>query len=43
MQQIRTTGLKRIAVIYNDDAYGKSGLDGVQRALGRAPRPGRTT
>lgn len=34
VQQIRTTGLKRIAVVYNDDAYGKSGLDGVQRALG---------
>ncbi|WP_024972059.1 ABC transporter substrate-binding protein [Ralstonia pickettii] len=33
VQQIRTTGLKRIAVIYNDDAYGKAGLDGVQRAL----------
>jgi len=33
VQQIHTTGLKRIAVIYNDDAYGKAGLDGVQRAL----------
>ena len=33
VQQIRTTGLKRIAVVYNDDAYGKAGLDGVQRAL----------
>jgi ABC-type branched-subunit amino acid transport system substrate-binding protein len=33
VKQIHTTGLKRIAVIYNDDAYGKSGLDGVQRAL----------
>ena len=33
VQQIQTTGLKRIAVVYNDDAYGKAGLDGVQRAL----------
>lgn len=33
VQQIHATGLKRIAVIYNDDAYGKAGLDGVQRAL----------
>lgn len=33
VQQIHTTGLKRIAVVYNDDAYGKAGLDGVQRAL----------
>ncbi|MCO5400205.1 ABC transporter substrate-binding protein [Ralstonia soli] len=33
VQQIQTTGLKRIAVLYNDDAYGKAGLDGVQRAL----------
>ncbi|CAJ0902668.1 hypothetical protein R20233_04813 [Ralstonia sp. LMG 32965] len=33
VQQIRTTGLRRIAVVYNDDAYGKAGLDGVQRAL----------
>lgn len=33
VQQIHTTGLKRIAVLYNDDAYGKAGLDGIQRAL----------
>ena len=33
VQQIHTTGLKRVAVVYNDDAYGKAGLDGVQRAL----------
>ncbi|CAJ0726135.1 Leu/Ile/Val-binding protein [Ralstonia mannitolilytica] len=33
VQQIHTTGLKRIAVVYNDDAYGKAELDGVQRAL----------
>lgn len=33
VQQIHTTGLKRIAVVYNDDAYGKAGLEGIQRAL----------
>jgi len=33
VQQIRTTGLKRIAVVYNDDAYGKAGIEGVQHAL----------
>ncbi len=33
VQQIHTTGLKRIAVVYNDDAYGKAGIEGVQRAL----------
>ncbi len=42
VQQIRTTGLKRIAVVYNDDAYGKAGLDGVQRALGTAAGKGVT-
>ncbi|KHK50764.1 ABC transporter permease [Ralstonia sp. A12] len=42
VQQIRTTGLKRIAVVYNDDAYGKSGLDGVQRALGTSAGQGVT-
>lgn len=42
VQQIRTTGLKRIAVIYNEDAYGKAGLDGVQRALGTAAGQGVT-
>lgn len=33
IKQIRTTGLKHIAVVYNDDAYGKAGLEGVQHAL----------
>jgi hypothetical protein len=27
------TGLKNIAVFYQNDAYGKSGLTGVERAL----------
>jgi len=42
VRQIHTTGLKRIAIIYNDDAYGKAGLDGVQRALGTAAGQGVT-
>ncbi|MBT1535959.1 ABC transporter substrate-binding protein [Ralstonia solanacearum] len=33
IQQIRTTGHKRVAVIYNDDSYGAAGLAGVKRAL----------
>ncbi|TYZ52432.1 ABC transporter permease [Ralstonia solanacearum] len=33
IQQIRTTGHKHIAVIYNDDSYGAAGLAGVKRAL----------
>ncbi|XQM36375.1 ABC-type branched-subunit amino acid transport system substrate-binding protein [Cupriavidus sp. H19C3] len=37
VRQIRTTGLKRVAVVYNDDAYGKSGLEGVERAIRNLP------
>lgn len=33
VQQIRTTGHKRVAVVYNDDSYGAAGLAGVKRAL----------
>lgn len=33
IQQIRAVGQKRIAVIYNDDAYGRAGLDGLRHAL----------
>lgn len=40
VQQIQTTGLKRIAVVFNDDSYGKAGLDGVQRALKLPARQG---
>lgn len=40
VRQIRTTGLKRIAVVYNDDAYGKAGLDGLERALKTMPDSG---
>lgn len=37
VRQIRTVGQKRVAVVYNDDAYGKAGLDGVIRALKAMP------
>ncbi|WP_059413463.1 ABC transporter substrate-binding protein [Cupriavidus basilensis] len=40
LRQIQTTGLKRVAVVYNDDAYGKAGLDGLERALKAAPDSG---
>ena len=34
VKQLTTLGLKKIAVFYQNDAYGKAGLDGVQLALG---------
>lgn len=36
VQHIRTTGLKRISVVYNEDGYGKAGLAGIQQALKKA-------
>ena len=33
VKQLLAIGLKRIAVFYQNDAYGKAGLDGVVRAL----------
>jgi branched-chain amino acid transport system substrate-binding protein len=33
VKQLTSLGLKRIAVFYQDDAYGKAGLEGVKRAL----------
>ncbi|MDE2566099.1 MAG: ABC transporter substrate-binding protein [Burkholderiales bacterium] len=33
VKQITAVGIKRVAVFYQDDAYGKTGLDGVTRAL----------
>ncbi len=33
--QLNTMGITRIAVMYQDDAFGKSGLDGVEAALKR--------
>ncbi|MFC5500487.1 ABC transporter substrate-binding protein [Caenimonas terrae] len=35
VKQLTTLGLKKIAVFYQNDAYGKAGLDGVQLALGK--------
>lgn len=37
VRQIRTTGLKRVAVVYNDDAYGKAGLGGIEHAIKMLP------
>lgn len=37
VRQIRTTGLKRIAVVYNDDGYGKAGLAGIEHAVKALP------
>lgn len=33
VRQITSTGIKKIAVFYQDDAYGKTGLEGVNRAM----------
>ncbi|QRQ87784.1 ABC transporter substrate-binding protein [Cupriavidus oxalaticus] len=33
LRQIQTTGLKRVAVVYNDDDYGKAELEELERAL----------
>jgi branched-chain amino acid transport system substrate-binding protein len=33
VKQLTTLGLKKIAVFYQNDAYGKAGLEGVRRAL----------
>ncbi|ODS69509.1 MAG: ABC transporter substrate-binding protein [Acidovorax sp. SCN 68-22] len=35
VQQLTTLGMNRIAVMYQDDGFGQSGLDGVQAALDR--------
>jgi branched-chain amino acid transport system substrate-binding protein len=35
VKQLTTLGLQRIAVFYQNDAYGKAGLDGVTLALGK--------
>lgn len=35
VQHLTTLGIKKIAVFYQNDAYGKAGLEGVTRALGR--------
>ena len=33
VKQLTSVGIKRIAVFYQNDSYGKAGLEGVQRAL----------
>jgi branched-chain amino acid transport system substrate-binding protein len=35
IRQLTSLGLKKIAVFYQNDAYGKAGLDGVELALSR--------
>lgn len=35
VQHLTTLGIKKIAVFYQNDAYGKAGLEGVTRALSR--------
>ena len=35
VQHLTTLGTKKIAVFYQNDAYGKAGLEGVERALAR--------
>jgi branched-chain amino acid transport system substrate-binding protein len=35
IQHLTTLGIKKIAVFYQNDAYGKAGLEGVTRALDR--------
>lgn len=35
VQQATTLGLRRIAVMYQDDGFGQAGLEGVRQALGR--------
>lgn len=40
VRQVTSVGIKKIAVLYQNDAHGKSGLEGVQqalKALGMAP------
>ena len=33
VKQVTSIGIKKVAVFYQNDAYGKTGLEGVQRAL----------
>lgn len=40
LRQIQTTGLKRVAVVYNDDAYGKAELEELERAVKSAADSG---
>ncbi len=38
VQQLSTIGVERVAVMYQDDGFGKAGLQGVQAALARRGR-----
>lgn len=35
VQQVTTLGMQRIAVMYQDDGFGKAGLEGVKKALAK--------
>lgn len=39
VQQATTLGLRRIAVMYQDDGFGQAGLEGVRKALARRNLP----
>ena len=39
VKQLTSLGLKKIAVFYQNDAYGKAGLDGVNKALAEHKLP----
>jgi branched-chain amino acid transport system substrate-binding protein len=39
VQQVSTLGMTRIAVMYQDDGFGKAGLEGVQKALAKRKLP----
>ena len=35
VQQLATTGIKRVAVLYQDDPFGQDGLAGAEKSIGR--------
>ena len=39
VQQVTTLGMRRIAVMYQDDGFGQAGLEGVRAALARRQLP----
>lgn len=39
VKQLTTQGIQRVAVLYQNDAFGKAGLEGVQAALSRRQLP----
>jgi len=38
VQQLTTQGIQRVAVLYQNDAFGKAGLEGVEAAMARRQR-----